>query len=55
MPVASLSPVNLEIGGDKVEYCVYVALLQDDMFLGIDFSFIQRWWVKLHLYNSVMI
>ena len=42
MPVASLSTVKLEIGGDKVEHCVYVALLQDDMFLGIDLSFIQR-------------
>lgn len=46
MSVGSLGPVQLEIGGDRVEHCVYVAPLQDDMLLGIDF--LQDYGVRLH-------
>ena len=42
MSVRSLGPEQLEIGGDKVEHCVYVATLQNDMFLRIDLSFLQK-------------
>ena len=48
MSVFSLSPVKLRVGGDKVEHCVYVAPLQDDMLLGIDLGFLQKYWVKLY-------
>ena len=44
MSVVSPGAVQLGIGGDKVEHCVYVAPLQDDMHLGIDF--LQNYWVK---------
>lgn len=37
MPVGSLGSVHLGIGEPKVEHCMYVAPLQDDMLLGIDF------------------
>ena len=42
MSVGSLGPVQLGISGDKVEHCVYVAPLQEDMLLGIDLSFLQN-------------
>ena len=37
MSVGSLGPVQLEIDGDKVEHCKYVAPLHNYMLLGIDF------------------
>ena len=46
MAVWSLWPVQLEIGGDRLEHCVYVAPLQDYMLLGIDF--LQNYGVRLH-------
>ena len=46
MSVGSLGPVQLEIGGDRVEHCVYVAPLQDNMLLGIDV--LQNYGLRLH-------
>ena len=40
--VGSLWPAQLGIGGGKVEQSVYVAPLQDDMFVRIDLSFLQK-------------
>ena len=37
MSVGFLGPVQLEIGGEKVEHYVYVDPIQDYMLLGIDF------------------
>ena len=52
MSVGSLGPIQLEIGGDRVEHCVYVAPLQDDMLLGIDF--LQHYGVRLHCGTGVL-
>lgn len=37
LSVGSLGPVQLGIGGDKVEHYVYIAPFQYDLLLGIDF------------------
>ena len=54
MSVGSLGSLQLRIGGrcDKVEHCVFVAPLQDDMLLGIDF--LQNYGVKLDCVTGVL-
>lgn len=44
--MGSLGPVELEIGDEQLEHRVYVAPLQDEMLLGIDFM--QKHGVQLH-------
>ena len=45
MFVGSCDPVQLEIAGKSVDFCLYVAPLQQWILLGIDF--IQNFMVKL--------